>query len=63
VPRVYLFSDEVGDFTFRRGSGASLYSMIATVKTIGCASCDPFPDTAVLDGLVVAEEPGERIER
>jgi hypothetical protein len=29
----------------------------------GGALCDPFADPAVLDGLIVAEAPGERVEQ
>lgn len=36
MSRVYLFSDEAGDFTFRRGQGISEYFLIATVMTPDC---------------------------
>lgn len=38
--RVYMFSDEAGDFTFRHGPGVSEYFLIATITVRDCAVGD-----------------------
>jgi hypothetical protein len=35
----------------------------APAESPGCPACDPLPDPAVLDGLVVAEARRERVQR
>lgn len=38
--RIHIFSDEAGDFTFRRGNNISEYFLIATVTTRDCGVGD-----------------------